>query len=62
MSELDLRLHCLTLAIQHLYKQANHQIAAITAEQFYNFLAPGIAGRGIERDAANVHATHRTLQ
>lgn len=62
MSELDLRLHCLTLAIQHLHKQASHQVASATAEQFYNFLAPGLAGRGVEHDAANVHPTHRTVQ
>lgn len=62
MTELDLRLHCLALAVKHLGQQAGAQEADVIAKRFYEFLTPALVGVGVPHNAANVHPSHPTIQ
>ena len=62
MTDLELRLHCLVLAVQHLERMREGSTALTAAEEFYAFLAPATAGQGVQHNAANLHPTHPTIQ
>lgn len=62
MSELELRLHCLALAVQALKEHTDPQLVKVTACSIYDFLAPATIGQGVPHDLANRHPAHPIVQ